>query len=266
MDPSSFYPSFSDYMMPPADHSINACFSDSPEMIAQEALMLLRTPPAVASMEVTYDPNNPTEKSVQPPETQNDVISLSIHPSQLKLASMKVVDQPDVKKWSRWTTDEDSCLRKAINQEGGEEKCDWRYISLQYFHGNRNETQCRNRWKKVLQPGLRKGKWTREDDKFILDCVLKTNMYGKWTTIANLIPGGGRFGDQVKARYQNTLDPTLKHRAPWSNAEVHALMSAQSQIGNKWSDISRLYLPGRSELQVKNKWYNMKKAVSKTPK
>jgi hypothetical protein len=75
-----------------------------------------------------------------------------------------------------------------------------------------------------------------------------------WSKIANHLPG--RRGEQIRDRYVNTLDRTLK-KAPWTPREVNILFQEQRRIGNKWSQIATL-LPGRSENGVKNRWYNQR--------
>lgn len=69
-----------------------------------------------------------------------------------------------------------------------------------------------------------------------------------------MIPG--RIGEQVKERWINELDPYVK-RGVWSDEEMRILISAQKELGNRWSDIATR-IPGRSENSVKNRWYNQK--------
>ncbi|KAL7436191.1 hypothetical protein ACHAXH_007167 [Discostella pseudostelligera] len=153
------------------------------------------------------------------------------------------------KKWVRWSDHEDQMLSRAVDQWG---ENNFRYISEQIFHGTRTEVQCKNRWKKALQPGLVKGRWTQEEDDIIIECVKAGNE--KWSDIARRLPG--RIGEQIKEHWMNVLDPDVK-KGVWTEAEMKILRDSQKELGNKWSDIAKR-IPGRSENSVKNRWYNQK--------
>ena len=71
-----------------------------------------------------------------------------------------------------------------------------------------------------------------------------------------------RHCEQIKHRYENALDPTLKKNAKWTDDEVRILKVRQQLHGNCWKTISG-FLPGRTEQNVKNKWYNMKTSEKK---
>jgi hypothetical protein len=191
---------------------------------------------------------------------------------------MVPMQQP--KKWVRWSDHEDQVLGRAVEQYG---ENNFRHISEQIFHGSRTEVQCKNRWKKVsctssrdsdtflrvsfvpispvwmrvpiikaLQPGLVKGRWTKEEDGIITQSVSSGN--DKWSEIAKRLPG--RIGEQIKERWINVLDPDVK-KGIWTEAEMRILRDSQRELGNKWSEIAKR-IPGRNENSVKNRWYNQK--------
>jgi len=86
-----------------------------------------------------------------------------------------------------------------------------------------------------------------------------------YADIAQLLPTK-RSVEQIRDRFKHYIDPSLKtkkkdaKKAPWSDQETQTLYHAQKIMGNKWAAISKL-LPGRSENDVKNKWYNAKNAA-----
>jgi len=173
------------------------------------------------------------------------------------------------KMWARWSNDEDELLRKAVQKHGDH---DFNLISEQIFHGSRTETQCRNRWQRAVQPGVKTGKWTKEEDERVKNAVnehIKNSALASdggaiinWPEVANQIPM--RSVDQVRNRWTQRLDPTLKHGI-WSAEEMRVLENGQRELGNNWEEIS-LRLPGRTKNMVKNRWYNLKTTNKKNKK
>jgi hypothetical protein len=100
--------------------------------------------------------------------------------------------------------------------------------------------------------------WQPHEDAKVLEMVGK---YGQsWALISSMLEG--RTGKQVRDRFLNKLRPNIK-KGDWSQAEDQLLLSIYYQIGHKWSKIAT-YLPGRTEGQVKNRFYShIKKKILK---
>jgi hypothetical protein len=72
----------------------------------------------------------------------------------------------------------------------------WRDVAQQL--PDRTEIECFRRWQKVVNPSLKKGGWTPDEDKQIIELVEK---YGakRWSVIASHLPG--RIDKQCRERY-----------------------------------------------------------------
>jgi hypothetical protein len=83
-----------------------------------------------------------------------------------------------------------------------------------------------------------------------------------WQKIANELnerigQGSTRAGKQCRERWLNHLDGRIR-KDPWLAEEDMTLLTKQQIIGNKWSDIV-MYLPGRTENMVKNRFNTLAK-------
>jgi len=92
--------------------------------------------------------------------------------------------------------------------------------------------------------------WTPKEDHKLSELMKK---YGQsWAMISSLMDG--RTGKQVRDRYLNKLRPNIRC-GDWSQREDEILVSMCKEVGNRWSLIAT-HLPGRTEAQVKNRFYS----------
>ncbi|OBA23173.1 hypothetical protein METBIDRAFT_37982, partial [Metschnikowia bicuspidata var. bicuspidata NRRL YB-4993] len=119
--------------------------------------------------------------------------------------------------------DDDHLLRRLADLYPDEYKSNslkagainWELVS-QAFGGERKAKDCRKRWALSLDPNLRRGKWTPEEDALL---VLQFEKYGAlWQQVAQDI--AGRTEHQCLKRYYEVLDPSVSNRLKlWTEAE-----------------------------------------------
>ncbi|KAI9280767.1 Homeodomain-like protein, partial [Sporodiniella umbellata] len=154
--------------------------------------------------------------------------------------------------YCRWTAKEDSLLSKAVAKYGTHK---WTLVSS-YIPG-RTAVQCSTRWFGALNPNVHKGKWTKQEDKLLIDSVRFFQMLTKtstsalpWNQVSESIPH--RTGIQCQARWTEALDPAIR-KGRWSLEEDRQLESAVAQYGCCWIRVASL-IPTRTQRQSRTRW------------
>jgi len=128
-----------------------------------------------------------------------------------------------IKRWNK-VRDEKLC-QLVMNAEG---EINWADITEEMGDGLTKQ-QCFERWVKVLDPNLRKGEWTEEEDKQLIKGYKK---YGKqWKKIVKEL-FTTRNDKQVRERWVNHHDPKIR-RDDWTKEEDDYL-SALETDDPKW--------------------------------
>ena len=93
--------------------------------------------------------------------------------------------------------------------------------------------------------------WTNSEDDKLKALISQHGL--QWSVISKEM-GGARTGKQIRDRYLNKLDPSIKN-TEWTAQEDNEIVRLYHQIGSKWCEISR-HLEGRTESMVKNRFYS----------
>lgn len=104
---------------------------------------------------------------------------------------------------AKWTKTEDRLLAQLVRSLGPR---NWQQVA--YMLGDRTGSQCLQRWEKVLNPAIRRTRWTEEEDTVLRNSVEVYGL-GNWTKVQKHIPG--RTDMQCRERWVNVLDPSLNH-------------------------------------------------------
>jgi hypothetical protein len=106
--------------------------------------------------------------------------------------------------------------------------------------------------KKVMRKKHNKARnpWTPQEDVQLMELMKKHGQ--SWAMISAVMVG--RTGKQIRDRYLNKLRPNIKC-GDWSAQEDDLMIKLLKEIGNRWSLIAT-HLPGRTEGQVKNRYYS----------
>ncbi|KZT33727.1 hypothetical protein SISSUDRAFT_1065902 [Sistotremastrum suecicum HHB10207 ss-3] len=118
-----------------------------------------------------------------------------------------------------WSPEEDELLRQGVDRFG---IGDWKSISS--FVGLRSNVQCRDRWNNAVDPILKRGPWSQEEDWTLREAVETVRRAAKlegdefsWQAVSVHLEGT-RTGASCKARYELLVDKATSEQPEGSTS------------------------------------------------
>jgi hypothetical protein len=93
--------------------------------------------------------------------------------------------------------------------------------------------------------------FTVQEDVRLLEIINRSHVIN-WDMITKQI--GGRSARQCRERWLNYLNPQIRSD-PWTEDEDRLLLEKINELGHCWASICHFF-NGRSESDVKNRWYS----------
>ncbi|NXP90557.1 SNPC4 protein, partial [Passerina amoena] len=151
-------------------------------------------------------------------------------------------------KRKEWTKEEDQMLLELVQEMRVGSHIPYKKIA--YYMEGRDSAQLIYRWTKSVDPSLKKGPWTPEEDAMLMAAVKKYKEKD-WYKIRREVPG--RSDAQCRDRYLKALHWDVK-KGRWSLEEEEQLIELVQKHGlGHWSKIAS-ELPHRTGAQCQSKW------------
>ncbi|KAH9938455.1 uncharacterized protein B0H18DRAFT_967262 [Fomitopsis serialis] len=149
-----------------------------------------------------------------------------------------------------WESASDQRLRDAVEMYG-----------IDNWHlEDATPQQCQTRYTRYLDPTIKHGPFTEEENKLLRDGVA---VYGNaWQDIAQFIPG--RTNEQCRERAQE-LSSAANPKRKWTDIEDRFLLESAEQAESiDWKEISKALGTGRTESQCRNRYGVLMRRIART--
>lgn len=149
-----------------------------------------------------------------------------------------------------WDAESDRRLVEAVQKYGTES---WSLVARAVSE-DAQINSCQNRWYRTLDPSIRRGNWSPEEDTQLR---LAVDLYGHaWMEVASFIPG--RTNEQCRDRWTERLNPKIP-RGKWTSDEDARLLSAVDEFGlGKWKEVSERVGTGRTDSTCRYRYETLK--------
>jgi myb proto-oncogene protein len=89
-----------------------------------------------------------------------------------------------------WTEEEDDALRLAVGAYRSGERIKWSLVAEHV--PTRSDVQCRERWTGVIDPSIKTGSWSEEEDDALLSAMgpsFDLDLFNEWAKLTVVVPG-----------------------------------------------------------------------------
>ena len=149
-----------------------------------------------------------------------------------------------------WSKAEDKKLLSIVQAH---DMVEWAAVTEE-LGTQRTPAQCAIRFQRSLNASILRSAWTPEEDGQLQAAVEK---FGEkdWQSVAACMEG--RLGSQCMSRWTKVLHPDRHRRGRWLPEEDTRLKWAVSVYGPRgWKNIAS-HVPGRSDVQCRERWCNV---------
>jgi len=159
---------------------------------------------------------------------------------------------------SKWTEEEDDYLKEVVEGCRLGSYIPWSKVT--YFMNGRSKSQVFNRWAYSLNPSIKKGRFTEEEDILVVAAVRR---YGTdFSRVAQFLPG--RTSVQVRDRYNSFLKRQSTGE-PWTSDDDALLIALVREHGEgNWSKICQHFV-NRNRTQVRHRYSTLQRWLKKVP-
>uniref|UniRef100_A0A336KTS2 CSON011328 protein n=1 Tax=Culicoides sonorensis TaxID=179676 RepID=A0A336KTS2_CULSO len=167
-------------------------------------------------------------------------------------------ESAQVKKHEKFSQFEDQQLLELVDKFSEGETINWSKVCQQM--PGRNRYQCYHRYMFTIKPGIKRDRFTTEEDCAILAYVqAHGETFGKMPP--NLLPG--RTPVQIRNRYNNTLK--VADNKQWTVEEDQKLMDFVDKNGtSKWSEFAK-QLGTKTRFACRCRYITIQKFLTRNP-